>query len=245
MIIKRETIRQLKKFVSGTNEKEEDLYLYVNDDKEIYIVNFHKVHVYLSYLKLGETEELGVGVRLIQGEYAPLRKYLNKVRVSDLLYLTFDETGADLDLYDIKSNESVNHRISWTNEDIRLDLSYFIEQRGNEYHIRKKDFKCIGLYKDNCSKICIGNGTITFKFYHDKEHIVHAKHVICDTYDNQDNGCFHAHNIYLLRLLDKFINDEVITLWLSEDKPLFIESDDYIGLLAPRILFDGDIEERI
>ena len=40
--LEKETVKQLKKFISGLIPKKEDLYLYVNEKDEVYLISFSK-----------------------------------------------------------------------------------------------------------------------------------------------------------------------------------------------------------
>jgi len=247
MILNRKSIRQLKKFIANIDGKIEDLYAYVEEDGKVYAVAFDKEHVHISYLLIGETRDWEPGAKLIQGDYKGLKKFLHNVKINDGLGLSLGYDGLEIIIThnDYNADKPNLYTIHYTIEDIRLGLSYFLQQEAKEFHLSGNDLKCIGLYKTECTKICIGGGRIIFKFYDDKGHRVHAKHIICDEHNNKETDCFHAGNRYLLRILAKFPNDNVITLRFREDLPLVIESEDYIGILAPRLLFDGDLVEDI
>lgn len=227
------TIKQLKKFISGWDTTNESLYLHTDCYNNLYLVLFDYGHIYISYLKLGNTDEFKGTYQLdsftTTGENDPktFKKFISKQTTIEL-----------------KNN---NERICWTgnndvtslykdSDDLNLDLDYFLTGT-KTFHIKKQDFKVLELYKNHNTCLYFKKGKIEFKIY-DKDYNVFAKHIIYDNYHNQIEEHYHLSNKPFLQLLRKFNSKEPITIKFDDRKPLTIRSENYIGIIAPRILFE-------
>ena len=63
--------------------------------------------------------------------------------------------------------------------------------------------------------------------------------------ENEEEDYIHFCNKYLLQILKKFNSNDVIDVYFDNDNPLRVECGDFIGVVAPRILWDGDVVEDI
>lgn len=227
------TIKQLKKFIGGWDTTNESLYLHTDCYNNLYLVLFDYGHIYISYLKLGNTDEF-------KGTYQ-LDKFTTTGENDPKTFKKFISKQTTIEL---KNN---NERICWIGNndvtslykdscDLNLDLDYFLNGT-KTFHIKKQDFKVLELYKNHYTCLYFKKGKIEFKFYDDK-YTVFAKHIICDNYNNQIEEHYHLSNKPFLQLLRKFNSKEPITIKFDYRKPLVIKSEDYIGIIAPRILFE-------
>ena len=192
-------------------------------------------HIYISYLKIGTITDKFKGTYELNSSYyednnpKALKKFISKQKELEIVNgnhnTTLDWIG-DTDNFS-SSKESC---------DLLLNLDFFLKD-GNTYHIRKQDFKVLELYKNNCTCLYFKRGTIEFKIY-DKEYNVFAKHIIKDTYNNQHKDHYNFSNKKILQVLKKFQTKDEITIRFKEREPLVIQSKDYIGIIAPRILIE-------
>ena len=255
--IKREQIKALKKFVSGTDEKKERLYIYVNDKKEVYLCSFAISHVYISYLKIGETDQFS-GTHFLSGEYKDFKKFLNKVKISDDLLLSIKSKGTEDDF----TNTFTFTHLTWSQgsgneskftfiadpETPNLDLDFFISQveNGDHYDISKDELKVLELYPNISTCLSFNEGKITFRLYDDGNFFeVVAKHTIKDKYNNTNENYVCIGNEYLLKVLDKFNNKGKFLLTFGSHSPICIRSLDYTGIIAPRLTSFGDLKDNL
>lgn len=240
MKIYREQIRQLKKFISGFDTKNEILYLYVDEEGQVYLVLFHDEHVYNNYLKLGETREFE-GTWQLSDNYKELKKWASKLKIDDYVLLAKDGAGFVFKHQDMKGEFNEYHTIA-DNTNILLGLDYFYNQCGTEYVIEKRKLDILRHYKNDYTCLSFEEGQLVYKFYND-DWKIYCKHIICD--DNVNNGHCLITNQYFLKLLDKFHTTGNIHLWFDRDGPILIRHDDYIGVIAPRIHSLYDLEELV
>lgn len=234
--LQKDTIKQLKKFISGWDTTSELLYLHTDSYNNLYLVLFDENHIYVSYLKLGNTDEFKGTFelnRIYKGDGDPksLKKFISKQKELEIktcensLPNAFKWVGAN-DIFNSSQDPC----------DLNLDLDYFLT--GNKtFHIKKQDFKVLELYKNHSTCIYFKKGKIIFKIY-DKDYNVFAKHIICDNYNNQIEEHYHTTNKLFLQLLKKFNSKEPITIKFDDREPLVIRSEEYIGIIAPRILIE-------
>ena len=229
------TLKQLKKFISGWDVANELLYLYTDERNNLYLVLFDNNHIYISYLKLGVTDEFTGTYELnqsyIEGENDPkaLKKFISKQKE-----LKLDSSNDNLIWI---GNDFKDFYSSKYGCDLNLDLISFCNRSNKELYLKKQDLKVLELYKNDLSCIYFKEGRIEFKFYGD-DYNVFAKHIICDNYNNQLETHCHISNRYLLQTLRKFNSKDKIIIRLDEREPLIIESEDYTGIIAPRIIFE-------
>ena len=227
------TIKQLKKFIGGWDTTNESLYLHTDCYNNLYLVLFDYWHIYISYLKLGNTDEF-------KGTYQ-LDKFTTTGENDPKTFKKFISKQTTIEL---KNN---NERICWIGNndvtslykdscDLNLDLDYFLTGT-KTFHLKKQDFKVLELYKNHYTCIYFKKGKIEFKIY-DKDYNVFAKHIICDNYNNQIEEHYHSSNKPFLQLLRKFNSKEPITIKFDYREPLVIQSENYIGIIAPRILIE-------
>ena len=233
--LEKETVKQLKKFINGWDTANELLYLHTDSYNNLYLILFSRDHIHISYLKIGNTEEFKGTYQLdeftIKDENDPktFKKFISKQKELEIII-------EDSNFKWIGDNGSLS--FSKNSCDLLLDVDHFLNAK-NTFHIKKQDLKVLELYKKDFTCIYFKKGRIIFKIY-DNEYNVFAKHIICDNYNNQTEAHCHISNSHLLQLLRKFNSKEEITLKFEEIRvePLTIESEDYIGILAPRILFE-------
>lgn len=227
-------IKQLKKFIGGWDTSNESLYLHTDSYNNLYLVLFDYGHIYISYLKLGNTDEFKGTYQLdsftITGENDPktFKKFISKQTTIEL-----------------KNN---NERVCWISNndvislykdscDLILDLDFFISRSRKEFHLRKQDFKVLELYKSYNTCLYFKKGRVEFKIYNERFYVI-AKHIICDEYHNTIKGHYNLNNKALLQLLRKFNTKDEITIKFDDREPLVIQSEDYTGILAPRIIYE-------
>lgn len=209
--------------------------MHTDSYNNLYLILFSRDHIHISYLKIGNTGEFKGTYQLdgitTKDENDPktFKKFISKQKE---LEITAESTNFKW----IGDNEYLS--FSKNSCDLLLDIDYFLNAK-NTFHIKKQDLKVLELYKKDFTCIYFKEGRIIFKIY-DNEYNVFAKHIICDNYNNQTEAHCHISNSHLLQLLRKFNSKEEITLKFEEIRvePLTIESEDYIGVLAPRILFE-------
>ena len=224
------TIKQLKKFINGWDTNNESLYLHTDCYNNLYLILFDDNHIYISYLKLGNTKEFEGTYELNRfyfedNDPKALKKFINKQKELEIT-THYDDT---LDW--IGDNEEFD--CSKGSCDLNLDLDYFLTGT-KTFHLKKQDFKVLELYKNHYTCLYFKNGKIEFKIY-DDEYNVFAKHIICDNYNNTIEEHYHLSNKPFLQLLRKFNSKEPITIKFDDREPLVIQSKDYIGIIAPRI----------
>ena len=227
-------IKQLKKFIGGWDTSNESLYLHTDSRNDVYLVLFDYNHIYISYLKIGNTDEFKGTYQLdsftADGENDPktFKKFISKQTTLEL-----------------KNN---NEKICWISNndvislykdscDLILDLDFFINRSRKEFHLRKQDFKVLELYKPYNTYLYFKKGRVEFKIYNERFYVI-AKHIICDTYNNQIKEHYNLNNKALLQLLRKFNSKDEITIKFDDREPLVIQSEDYTGILAPRIIYE-------
>lgn len=231
--LQKDTIKQLKKFIGGWDTTNESLYLHTDCYNNLYLVLFDYGHIYISYLKLGNTDEF-------KGTYQ-LDKFTTTGENDPKTFKKFISKQTTIEL---KNNKQ---RLCWTGNndvtslykdpcDLNLDLDYFLTGI-KTFHIKKQDFKVLELYKNHYTCIYFKKGKIEFKIY-DDEYNVFAKHIICDNYNNQIEDHYNLSNKPFLQLLRKFNSKKPITIKFDDREPLVIKSEDYIGIIAPRILIE-------
>lgn len=232
MYLKRDAILQLKKFVPNIDKDIEDIYLHVNERNEVYLVTFHKKHVFLNYLKIGESDKL-TGTYLLALDYNNFRKFINKVRVSDMLELT--ESSFRHTFY----NGTFNEEYSFIKEETskQLDLDHFLQDYGQvELCLTQYDMRILGINEDMNTYYEVSNNTVYYTFYDDKKNIV-AEYKEYNWNGLKDTAmCFH--NSFMLNMLSKF-NNKKYSIHCRMDYPIIIRAGDYTGLLACR-LYDKD-----
>ena len=250
--LKKETVKQLKKFISGLIPKKEDLYLYVNEKDEVYLVSFNKDHIYIAYLLLGVSKDISKGAKIIQGDYNDLKKFIRNVKADDELKIEPYDYNIKVELQHKNSNGETNTCNLYYNgnEDINIDLDLFRGLTDKEFKINKKDFKALELYPTEFSRFSIKEEKIRFEFYN-KDYNIFSEHIIYDVLyedkpdQNDKEGTFNLANKCLLNILKKFNAEDPIRLILDDGWPLLIEAGDFIGILAPRILEGGDLRRLI
>ena len=221
--LQKETFKQLKKFIGGWDTSNESLYLHTDVDNNLYLVLFDYGHIYISYLKLGNTDEF-------KGTYQ-LDKFTTDGENDPKTFKKFISKQTTIELKNNKEN------VCWVGNndvttlykdpcDLKLDLDFFLKAE-DTFHLKKQDFKVLELYKNNYTCLYFKKGRIIFKIY-DKDFKVIVKHIICDNYNNNIETHYHLDNRSLLQLLRKFNSKDEITLELTEDLPLIIKSEDYI-----------------
>ena len=231
--LQKDTIKQLKKFIGGWDTTNESLYLHTDCYNNLYLVLFDYGHIYISYLKLGNTDEF-------KGTYQ-LDKFTTTGENDPKTFKKFISKQSTIEL---KNNKQ---RLCWIGNndvtslykdscDLNLNLDYFLTGT-KTFHIKKQDFKVLELYKNHYTCIYFKKGKIEFKIY-DKDYNVFAKHIICDNYNNQIEEHYHLSNKPFLQLLRKFNSKDPITIQFDDREPLVIRSEDYIGIIAPRILIE-------
>lgn len=231
--LQKDIIKQLKKFIGGWDTTNESLYLHTDCYNNLYLVLFDYGHIYISYLKIGNTDEF-------KGTYQ-LDKFTTTGENDPKTFKKFISKQTTIEL---KNNKQ---RLCWTgnndvtslykdSDDLNLDLDYFLTET-KTFHIKKQDFKVLELYKNHYTCLYFKKGKIEFKIY-DKDYNVFAKHIICDNYNNQIEEHYHLTNKPFLQLLKKFNSKESITIKFDDREPLVIKSEDYIGIIAPRILIE-------
>ena len=231
--LQKDTIKQLKKFIGGWDTSNELLYLHTDSYNNLYLVLFDENHIYISYLKLGNTDKFKGTYELNRIYYKDindpksLKKFISKQKE---LEISTHNTAFDW----IGDNDSFSS--SKDSCDLNLDLNYFLTGT-KTFHIKKQDFKVLELYKNHYTCLYFKNGKIEFKIY-DDEYNVFAKHIICDKYNNQIEEHYHLSNKPFLQLLRKFNSKDPITIKFDDREPLVIKSEDYIGIIAPRILIE-------
>lgn len=240
MKIYREQIRQLKKFISGFDTKNEILYLYVDEEGQVYLVLFHDEHVYNNYLKLGETWEFE-GTWELPNNNRLLKQWASKLRISDHVELVIERGGFTFKQTDTKGEYRQYHTTAY-DTNILLGLDYFYNQCETEYVIEKRKLDILRHYKKDYTCLSFEEGQLVYKFYND-DWKIYCKHIICD--DNVNNGHCLITNQHFLKLLDKFHTTGNIRLWFDRDGPILIRHEDYIGVLAPRIQSLYDLEELV
>lgn len=240
-ILQQDTVKQLKKFISGLIPKKEDLYLYVNEKDEVYLVSFSKNHIYIAYLLLGVSKDISKGARIIQSDYIELKKFVKGLDPDDDVRLEPYQYNIWVEL---QQGDNVHQLHYLDNEDIEIDLDFFRGLNDKEFKVYKKDFKVLELYFKDYTRLSIGEGRIKFEIYN-KDFSIFAEHTIYDTFQNEHKGQFELANKCLRDLLKKFNADGPIRLILDEKWPLLIEAGDFTGLLAPRILIEGDLRRLI
>lgn len=230
------TFKQLKKFISGWDTTNEFLYLHTDSQNNLYLVLFDVNHIYISYLKIGVTDEF-TGTWEINNTYIKevndpktFKKFISKQKE-----LTLSQHNTALDW--IGDNDSIS--VSKDNCDLDLDLIFLANRSEKEFHLRKQDFKVLELYKNDYSCIYFKKGRIEFKVYGD-DYNVFAKHIICDTYGNELEEHYHIGNKHLLQVLKKFNSKEEIIVKLDDREPFIIQSEDYYGIIAPRVIFEEE-----
>lgn len=195
-------------------------------------------HIYISYLKIGTITDEFKGTYELNSTYwedgnpKALKKFISK---QDKLEIKINEDSIPNDFQWI--NEDNIFHSSKDSCDLKLDLDFFINESKKEFHLRKQDFKVLELYKSYNTCLYFKDGRIEFKIYNKKFNVI-AKHIICDDYNNTIRERYHLNNKALLQLLRKFNSKDEITLQFDIWKPLVIRSEDYIGILAPRILYE-------
>lgn len=230
--LQKDIIKQLKKFIGGWDTTNETLYLHTDCYNNLYLVLFDDNHIYISYLKLGNTDEFKDTYELNRiyfedNDPKELKKFISKQKELEL--------GTHNDTLDWIGNDG-EFNSSKNSCDLNLDLDYFLTGT-KTFHIKKQDFKVLELYKNHYTCLYFKKGKIEFKIY-DKDYNVFAKHIICDNYHNQIEEHYHLSNKPFLQLLRKFNSKEPITIKFDDREPLVIRSEDYIGIIAPRILFE-------
>lgn len=229
-------VKQLKKFIGGWDTSNESLYLHTDSRNDVYLVLFDENHIYISYLKIGNTDEF-------KGTYQ-LNTYTTNGENDPKTFKKFISKQTTIELKNYKNNE----RVCWTGNndvislykdpcDFNLNLDFFNRSR-KQFHIRKQDFKVLELYKSYNTCLYFKEGRVEFKIYN-KEFNVIAKHIICDEYNNQIREHYHLNNKALLQLLRKFNSKDEITIKFDDREPLIIQSEDYTGILAPRIIYEA------
>lgn len=240
-ILQQDTVKQLKKFISGLIPKKENLYLYVNEKDEVYLVSFSKNHIYIAYLLLGVSKDISKGAKIIQGDYAALKKYVRNLDPDDDVKLEPYQYNIWVEL---QQGDNI-HQLHYSgNEDIEIDLDFFRGLTDKEFKIYKKDFKVLELYLNDYTRLSIGEGRVKFEIYN-KNFSIFAEHTIYDEFQNEGEAVFYLANKCFRDLLKKFNADGPIRLILDEKWPLLIEAGDFTGLLAPRILVEGDLGRLI
>ena len=246
--LQKDTIKQLKKFIGGWDTTNELLYLHTDCYNNLYLVLFDYGHIYISYLKLGNTDEFKGTYQLDKftttGENDPktFKKFISKQTTIEL-----HTCRNGIKIYEWIENKNNKEKICWTGNndvtslykdpcDLNLNLDYFLTGT-KTFHLKKQDFKVLELYKNHYTCIYFKKGKIEFKIY-DKDYNVFAKHIICDNYNNQIEEHYHTTNKLFLQLLRKFNSKEPITIKFDDREPLVIKSEDYIGIIAPRILIE-------
>ena len=231
--LQKDTIKQLKKFIGGWDTTNESLCLHTDSYNNLYLVLFDYGHIYISYLKLGNTDKFKGTYQLDEvtikdiNDPKTFKKFISKQKELEISrHCTAIDWFGD------------NDSLSFTKSscDLNLDLDYFLTGT-KTFHIKKQDFKVLELYKNHYTCLYFKKGKIEFKIY-DKDYNVFAKHIICDNYNNQIEEHYHLSNKPFLQLLRKFNSKELITIKFDDRKPLVIKSEDYIGIIAPRILFE-------
>lgn len=230
--LQKDTFKQLKKFIGGWDTTNETLYLHTDCYNNLYLVLFDDNHIYISYLKLGNTDEFKDTYELNRiyfedNDPKELKKFISKQKELEI--------GTHNDTLDWIGNDG-EFNSSKNSCDLNLDLDYFLNGT-KTFHIKKQDFKVLELYKNHSTCIYFKKGKIIFKIY-DKDYNVFAKHIICDNYNNQIEEHYHLTNKPFLQLLKKFNSKEPITIKFDDREPLVIKSEDYIGIIAPRILIE-------
>lgn len=228
------TIKQLKKFIGSWDTTNETLYLHTDCYNNLYLVLFDDNHIYISYLKLGNTKDFKGTYELNRfyredNDPKAFKKFISKQKELEIVNGNHNTT---LDWI----GDTDNFSSSKYSCDLNLDLDYFLTGK-KEFHLKKQDFKVLELYKNHSSCIYFKDGKIEFKIY-DNDYNVFAKHIICDDYNNQSKGHYHTTNKLFLQLLKKFNSKDEITIKFDDREPLTIQSEDYIGIIAPRILFE-------
>ena len=247
MLISGNRIVELKRFIANVDLKEENLYLHV-EGNGVYLCSFHKSHVYLSYLKLGESDEFSEDLEFYTN-YRDLKKFISKIKKSDEVDLISDDES------EFKRNVVFRHRDwskgnAWNVYEIlcdktetNLNKEHFEQFKTGESITLDKDcFKILHIYKKHHAYIKLYDGVLSFKFFKNKKlnltEKVHgeklpiiAKHQVCTgvSAKQEFKGCFNCE--YLLQVLKKTTRDE-LTVNTVDENPLFIETDDYTGLLA-------------
>lgn len=234
--LQKDIIKQLKKFIGGWDTPNEHLYLHTDVDNNLYLILFDNNHIYISYLRLGNTKELQGTYELNDTYYEDgnpkeLKKFISKQKE---LEINISDKSLPKDFQWIGAEDTFHS--STTPCDLNLDLDYFLNGT-KTFHIKKQDFKVLDLYKNHNSCIYFKKGKIEFKIY-DKDYNVFAKHIICDNYNNQIEEHYHLSNKPFLQLLKKFNSKEPITIQFDDREPLTIRSENYIGIIAPRILIE-------
>lgn len=239
--LEKETVKQLKKFISGLIPKKEDLYLYVNEKDEVYLISFSKNHIYIAYLLLGVSKDISKGAKIIQGDYAALKKFVRNLDPDDDVLLEPYQYNIWVKL---RQGDNI-HQLHYSgNEDINIDIDFFKGLNDKEFKIYKKDFKVLELYLKDYTRLSIGEGRIKFEIY-DKNFLIFAEHTTYDDFHNERSATFHLANKCFRDLLKKFNATDPIRLILDEDWPLLLEAGDFTGLLAPRLLVEGDLRRLI
>lgn len=235
--------QQFKKFINGLDLKAtgidgELLYIWIKYGK-LYLVNFPRNHIYVSALYLGEVPNEADNTWQITDNYEYLKRFAKDIKTDDVICL--DKTNNSFDFYNCGKD---TYSTTWdlTNEINLANLDY-ICHKAKHFKLKKQDFKVLELYKTKCTRLTIGNGKIDFSFYEDKKNKVFAKHTICDTYENTEEDYVHFCNQFLLEILKKFNSTDVIDIYFDDNNPLRVDCKDFIGVVAPRILFDGDVED--
>lgn len=234
---------QFKKYINGLDLKlqgldGELLYIWIKNGK-CYLVNFPRNHIYVSALYLGKVPNEEDNTWQITDNYEDLKRFAKEIKADDIIHL--DKVGNSFEFNNIGKD---TYSTGWdsTNKITLTNLDY-ICSRAKHFRLKKQDFKVLDLYKSKCTRLTIQDGKILFDFYEDKKHKVIAKHILCDKYDNEEEDYVHFCNKYFLQILKKFNSNGVIDVYFDNDNPLRVEYKDFVGVVAPRILFDGDIED--
>ena len=230
--LQKDIIKQLKKFIGGWDTTNESLYLHTDCYNNLYLVLFDDNHIYISYLKLGNTDKFKGTYELNRiyfedNDPKELKKFISKQKELEL--------GTHNDTLDWIGDDG-EFNSSKNSCDLNLDLDYFLTGT-KTFHIKKQDFKVLELYKNHYTCLYFKKGKIEFKIY-DKDYNVFAKHIICDNYHNQIEEHYHLSNKPFLQLLRKFNSKEPITIKFDDREPLTIRSENYTGIIAPRILIE-------
>jgi len=230
--LQKDIIKQLKKFIGGWDTTNESLYLHTDCYNNLYLVLFDDNHIYISYLKLGNTDKFKGTYELNRiyfedNDPKELKKFISKQKELEL--------GTHNDTLDWIGDDG-EFNSSKNSCDLNLDLDYFLTGT-KTFHIKKQDFKVLELYKNHYTCLYFKKGKIEFKIY-DKNYNVFAKHIICDNYHNQIEEHYHLSNKPFLQLLRKFNSKEPITIKFDDREPLTIRSENYTGIIAPRILIE-------
>lgn len=244
--IQEKQFKQLKKFISGWDTTNEQLYLHTDSRNNLYLVLFDVNHIYINYLKLGVTDEftdkhLGfcdnnrtyeINSTYTKGgadDPKQLKKFISKQK-----NLNIKADYTQLEWFNDDGEYFISYKAPC---DLNLDLIFLANRTEKEFHLQKQDLKVLELYKGYPSCIYFKKGRIEFKIYND-EYKVFAKHIICDNYNNELEEHIHISNSILYQVLRKFNSKETITLKFEDREPLTIESEDFTGIIAPRIIFD-------